>query len=589
MPYNVEQLRERVTRAEGADARNRAVLQQERIKLHAVKQVSVFNFGVSNRPLSQFLAMVDNTLPHDKAVLFKSLFRFPLYTNGIVETAFTKLWRVWDGRDVAYNVQFVSSEARDDWARYRKEELNEPEVWKTKGWNFFQTEINSVLVVDLPRVQEGDRPAPYFYWLPITDVLAHRARPDTGQMDYIVFRRPGRVIAIDDTTYRVWEGKKADRLEGAPSVEALHGLGYCPARFFWDRPLSLSDPDVKESPLSTVLEKLDWAEFFHVSKRQLDLMGAYPILSGFEPNCNYSNAENGDYCDGGFLKDRQGHYQLDNAGSLVRCPKCGQRRTVGPGSFVEIPIPKDGQPDLRNPVQILKVDHDSLDYNVREEERLRLAIIDEVVGQEEIVTNRDAYNEQQVRAGFEDATSVLRKIKAGFESAIRWVDETICRLRYADEFLSLQVDLGSEFYLATAEDLRKRYTAAKEAGASAGELDAMLDVITETEYRNNPLQIRRMRLLAELEPYRNLSVDEVLTLMGKGMASPVEARVKLRFADYIRRFERENINILQFGELMPYERKIDAIAEELARYASEELASINTQPLLTNQPETSDE
>ena len=578
MPYSVEELRKRATSKDGAQARNRALLQQQRIQLHAVKQVSVFNqLPMSNRPLSQFLAMVDNILPHDKAVVFKTLFRFPLSTNGVVDACFDKLSRVFDGRDVAYNAQFTSGEALDDWNHYRTEVLREPEVWRTKGWDFFREEINSVLIVDLPRMQSSPRPEPYFYWLPIADVIAHRAHPETGQMEYIIFRRGGKIVAIDDASYRVWvdTGKGADAMLGAPEWEAPHDLGYCPARFFWDRPLSLRDPDVKESPLSKVLEKLDWLEFFHVSKRQLDLMGAYPILSGYEQKCDFSNAENGDYCDGGFLKDRQGQYKFDNAGMLLRCPKCGNKRTVGPGSFVEIPVPnaEENQPDLRNPVQLLAVDKNSLDYNVAEEKRLRLEIISEVVGQEELVTNRDAYNEQQVRAGFENATTVLRQIKTGFENANGWVDATVCRLRYGSEFLGVRVDYGTEFYLATAEDLRKRYTQAREAGAPSAELDAMLDTITETEYRSNPLQVRRMRLLGDLEPYRLLSNDEVVGLMDKGLATPVEVRVKLRFADYIRRFERENINILQFGENLPYDRRIEAISAELARYAADEIGN----------------
>jgi hypothetical protein len=116
-------------------------------------------------------------------------------------------------------------------------------------------------------------------------------------------------------------------------------VGYCPARFFWNEPLSLSEPDVKQSPLTKQLEALDWFLFYHISKRHLDLYGAYPIYSGYEQSCDFSNGENGDYCDGGFLKDKQGFYKLDAAGLLMRCPKCGDSRINGVGSFVEIPIP----------------------------------------------------------------------------------------------------------------------------------------------------------------------------------------------------------------------------------------------------------
>ena len=552
---------------------NRAKLHQARIKFHTVKRVTTFNSPYISIPLTQFLAMVENILPHDKFVLFKALFRYPVKTNEITDVCFDKLSRIFDGRNPAFNYQFVNSAQRDDWERYRLEKLNEPDVWATKGWEFFKSEINSVLIVDVAREQTTELPEPYFYWLPIDAVITYKADPTTGVMDYIVFRRKDEIVVLDDETYRVWDDPKhTGRINGMPKVEAPHDLGYCPARFFWNEPISLEDPDVKASPLSAELESLDWFVFFHISKRQLDLMGAYPILSGYEQSCDFTNAENGDYCDGGFLRDKEGRYRLDMAGLLLRCPKCGNKRIIGAGSFVEIPVPnaEENQPDLRNPVQILKVDRDSLDYNVEEQKRLREEIITAVVGQDEIITNRDAFNEQQVRANFESVTTVLNRVKKGFESAQQWVDETICRLRYGKYFLMAQIDYGTEFYLYSPDELRDRYKAAKEAGVSESELDVMSNQILETEYRNDPMQLRRMRLLAELEPYRHLSRQEVAELYEKNLVSDVDLRIKLNFPNFVRRFERENTNILDFGIEIPYKRKIEIITDQFRQYAKEQ-------------------
>lgn len=572
MAYDYAEIRREIRENRRHQTLGRAKLHQLRIKFHVAKRVTTFNSPYDSIPLSQFLAFAENILPHDKFVLFKAIFRYPVKTNEITEVCFDKLSRIFDGRNPAYSYQFANSEEREDWERYRQDNLHEPEVWQTKGWEFFKTEINSVLVVDVPREQRGDRPEPYFYWLPIDDVITYKADPATGQMDFIVFRRGEDIVVLDDATYRVWHDKKhTGQIDGAPILETPHDLGYCPARFFWDEPLSLDEPDVKASPLSPVLESLDWFEFFHISKRQLDLMGAYPILSGYEQSCDFSNAENGDYCDGGFLRDRQGHYRLDMAGLLMRCPKCGNKRIIGAGSFVEIPVPneEEGQPDLRNPVQMLSVDRASLDYNVDEQERLRNEIITAVVGQDEIVTDRDAFNEQQVRANFESVTTILNRVKKGFEAAQQWVDATICRLRYGEYFLSARINYGTEFYLSSPEELRDKYRAAKEAGASESELDIMQDRILQTEYRNDPTQLRRMMVLAELEPYRHLSRQEVSDLFGKGLVSETDLRVKLNFPTFVRRFERENLNILDFGSEIPYTKKIDTIMAELRRYADE--------------------
>ena len=574
MGYDVAEIRKRITENRNADVLTRAKLHQMRIKFHTVKRVTTFNSPYVSIPLTQFLAFVENVLPHDKFVLFKTLFRYPIKTNEITNVCFDKLSRIFDGRNPAFNYQFVNSEQRDDWEQYRLNKLNEPAIWSTKGWEFFKSEINSVLIVDVAREQTTERPEPYFYWLPIDDVIAYEADHTTGVMDYIVFRRRDEIVVLDDESYRVWDDRKhTGQISGMPKVEAAHDLGYCPARFFWNESLSLEDPDVKASPLSPELESLDWFAFFHISKRQLDLMGAYPILSGYEQSCDFTNAENGDYCDGGFLRDKQGRYRLDMAGLLLRCPKCGNKRIIGAGSFVEIPVPNESenQPDLRNPVQMLTVDRDALEYNVNEQKRLREEIITAVVGQDEIVTDRDAFNEQQVRANFESVTTVLNRVKKGFEAAQQWTDETVCRLRYGNYFLSARVNYGTEFYLYTPDELRERYKKAKDAGMPESELDLLNDQILETEYRNDPVQLRRMRLLAELEPFRHLSRQEVAELYEKNVISPVDLRIKLNFPNFVRRFERENTNVLDFGAEIPYKRKIEIITDEFRKYANEQM------------------
>jgi hypothetical protein len=174
-----------------------------------------------------------------------------------------------------------------------------------------------------------------------------------------------------------------------------------------------------------------------------------------------------------------------------------------------------------------------------------------------------------VKAAFESQTTVLGRIKKGFEAAQQFVDSTICRLRYGKEFISADIDYGTEFFLTDENQLREQYKSAKAAGASEAELDALQNRIIETEYRNNPTQLQRMLILAELEPYRHATREEVLALYDKGVISESDLRIKLNFANYIRRFEREYLNILEFGENMPFASKIDFITNKLKDYEQE--------------------
>ena len=562
MGLSFEEAKKAITERTGGKTISRAILHQNRLRFHCQTELTPYIM----QPASDFLSFVQNVLPHDKFKLFKELFRYPVKTNEITAICFDKLSRIFDGRNPAYNYQFTDTEALDDWEEYRLQYLNEPMVWQTRGWEYFQTEINSVLVVDLPQEQRSELPIPYFYWLPIERVLAYKSDRDKGVLKYIIFRqKDDRIVVIDDERYRVFRNDY-DQL-GELLSEAPHDLGYCPARFFWNTSINLREPDVKASPLTKELDALDWYLFYAISKRHLDMYGSYPIYSGYEKACDFSNSETGDYCDGGFLKNRQGHYLFDSAGLLLRCPKCGEKRIAGVGTFVEVPVPGENQPDLRNPVQMLTVDKQSLDYNVEESERQKAEIINSVVGQAEEITQREAFNEQQIKAAFESQTTVLSRVKKGFEEAQSFVDETVCRLRYGDRFISAKVNYGTEFYIYDLSELRNRYKTAKESGASENELDSMQKQIIETEYRNNPAQLRRMLLLAEIEPYAHMTRDEVLALNGKGLISAEDLQLKLNFSNYIRRFERENMNVLEFGRDIDYDRKIGIITDKLREYA----------------------
>jgi hypothetical protein len=168
----------------------------------------------------------------------------------------------------------------------------------------------------------------------------------------------------------------------------------------------------------------------------------------------------------------------------------------------------------------------------------------------------------------------LQGIKESLEKAMEWVDKTICLLRYGDDFLSLNISLGTDFYLMSPSDLRSLYNTAKNSGASEAELDSLQRQIIETEYRDNPLELQRMLILNELEPYRHIGRQEALTLFEKNIMPETDLRIKLNFPDYIRRFERENTNVIEFGSAIPFASKIEKIREELERYAMEEKAKI---------------
>lgn len=546
----------------------KAANMQKRLRFHTETNIAVSDI---NQPTALFLDWVRNLLPKDKYNIFLQLFKFPLSTPAVVEDVYRELERVFYSRNSSSSYQFTDSELAEDWADYRKNKLNEPDIWKTVGWKKMQVSINSILVVDLPQVQMSARPEPYFYWLEIEDVVDYEMVNDT-EFKWIVFRQPNRrIAAFDDTYIRVYQLNEKNEIASLVS-EATHNLGYCPARFFWSTQLNEKNKDLKKNPISKELSNLDWYLFFSISKQHLDLYAPYPIYSAYAADCNFENNETGDYCDGGFLRNSSGEYKILNDGTVEKCPCCSEKRIAGPGSFLEVPIPNqaEGIVDMRNPVQITTIDKDSLTYNVEECVRLRNDIIVSIAGSGGTVSEKEAINETQVAANFESKTSVLNALKTNFELAQKFVEDTICRFRYGSDFISSSISWGTEFYVFTVKELYNKYEQAKTNGASESELDAITQQILEVEYRNNPLVLQRMLILKQLEPYPHKTLDEVLKLHEKKLLNENYVKLKINFSTLVERFERENINIIEFASARTFSEKIKLITDKLLDYVREE-------------------
>ena len=568
MALDLNQIKQILQKPTKRQVIQKAANMQKRLRFHTETNIAVSDI---NQPTALFLDWVRNLLPKDKYNIFLQLFKFPLSTPAVVEDVYRELERVFYSRNSSSSYQFTDSELAEDWADYRKNKLNEPDIWKTVGWKKMQVSINSILVVDLPQVQMSVRPEPYFYWLEIEDVVDYEMINDT-EFKWIVFRQPNRrIAAFDDTYIRVYQLNEKNEIASLVS-EATHNLGYCPARFFWSTQLNEKNKDLKKNPISKELSNLDWYLFFSISKQHLDLYAPYPIYSAYAADCNFENNETGDYCDGGFLRNSSGEYKILNDGTVEKCPCCSEKRIAGPGSFLEVPIPNqaEGIVDMRNPVQITTIDKDSLTYNVEECVRLRNDIIVSIAGSGGTVSEKEAINETQVAANFESKTSVLNALKTNFELAQKFVEDTICRFRYGSDFISSSISWGTEFYVFTVKELYNKYEQAKTNGASESELDAITQQILEVEYRNNRLVLQRMLILKQLEPYPHKTLDEVLKLHEKKLLNENYVKLKINFSTLVERFERENINIIEFASARTFSEKIKLITDKLLDYVREE-------------------
>lgn len=580
MLLTLEDIQKAIERPSKKSIIDRAVLLQERHRFHSDVNTGFINNGIAYASkgatcaVTAFLDWVKGILPEDKFFIFTWLFRLPNPTVDTVDDAYRELERVFDSRNASFDYRFTNRELYEDWLNYRRDKLHEPEVWHDEGWKRLRTAYNSILIVDMPIEQKSlSRPEPYFYWLGIEHVIDYQLKNRSAtDFEWLIFRQPeNRIAVFDDNAIRIFQLDDKGKIK-ALLTNATHNLGYCPARFFWSDYLTEEDKDIKKNPITKELSNLDWLLFFKISKRHLDTYASYPIYSAYEHDCDFMNNATGEYCDGGFLRNAKDEYVITPDGRVAMCPVCSHKTITGPGSFVEVPKPdqSSGTPDMRNPVGITTIDDKSLNYNVKEEERLQNNIVISIVGSGGTVSEKEAINETQVAANFESKTSVLMTLKTNFESAQTFVESTICRMRYNGGYLGCSINWGTEFYIFTAKELYNKLKIAKDSGASISELDAIRQQITEVEYKNNPIQYSRMQLLKQLEPYQDIDIAQLSNMLAKGLVDKNKFIIKLNFEDFVMRFERENMDILEFGKQLPLAKKIEVITKKFIDYGNDQ-------------------
>lgn len=542
--------------------KSRAVSHNKRLTMHT--EYSFDNHD--NVAITEFLEWVRKLLPFEKYCIFIDLFRLPMPTTDLVSSIYNELERVFDAQNPSQTYRFIDSDYNIDWDAYKKSREYSKTTWRHFALSTLKSDINAIIVVDTAYEQSSQYPEPYYYSVSPDKIYSYDLNADNEITSLVYKESDSKFIAIDDKAYTVIMVNKGQII--SEDVRP-HDLGYAPARFFWDENLTSENKYAKRAPISYQLSNLDWLAFFYISKRHLDLYAPYPIYAVYPADCDYLNSSNGEYCDSGFLKDRDHKYMFGGQNRVVKCPVCSTKRLSGVGSIIEKPIPEAGEPELKSPVEITTVDVNSLNYNVNEVERLKKHIFQASVGVGGDVQDKESINELQVTANFESKVSVINTLKAPFERIQEFIESTACKLRYGDRFLGCSVSLGTKFFAHSLTELYSKYKEGKDLGLSTTELDEIANQILDAEYKDAGPKISRIKLLKELEPHRHYTLKELMDLADKKLIDAKSLILKINFITFVERFERENTNILSFGSNMDHSSKINLIQKTLLSYGNE--------------------
>lgn len=562
--------------------------QESRLRMHCEP---VTERHLCSDALGVWLQWVKSFLPPNKYERFEQLLQFPLETTGITETIFDELTKLFDAPDKALQFKFTVPDFEQDFSQYLEEELNDENFWKEQGLEALKTKICSFVVIDLPRTQTTPRPQPYYYLVGTRHVWDALVKESDGSLEYLIYEQEdGSMVVLDELAYRTfWKPEGQDWVLKFP--EAVHsiystqtgtegqvvygdlidGLGYVPACAFWEHAIAHSARLNKRGPLTKVLGKFDWLLFWIISQKYFNLYGAWPIMVRYKEECDYRDKD-GNTCNEGYI-----NYSFpDGVGGITyaqkECPVCAKKGSIGPGSdwTVDAPRNKDEVDLMQNAVKVVEISNDKLEYGVSETERLEREIMIKTVGRMLSEATKEAINEQQVRSQYEAQRSIMNRIREQIESTRQFALQTVARLRYGRYFISASVFMGKEYFLNTPEDIAATYKTAKDSGLPRFEIARIRESYSRTALKSNEVEYQRANILAQLEPYVDCGVQELQTLGIKDI-DPDGFILKLNFPNFIARFERENINVVEFGSAIAFDKKISIIKQKLLDYVKESI------------------
>ena len=490
-------------------------------------------------------------------------------TVDVTDTAYDELAKVFQAQNRVEDFFFQDATLKQDWLGYRIQ-IGEIDWWRKQGWDTLQSHVNAVIAVDLPAVQETERPEPEFFVIP-TENIWHISNDSTGKCLWLIYyvdvfvdeETVREIYVYDDLFYRKYIQKSDGDIE--LMWEVPHDLGYTPARQFWANPLGDSLVQ-KQGPISASLGNLDWLLYSQISKRHLDLYAGFPIISMYEQECTYET-EDGFKCDGGFVR----YERTDPRTGKERiysevCPKCGGKQTVGPGTLLTVPAPADTEDADNIPgVVITAGDVRSLQQMQDEIDRQIKNFLETTIGFGGESTNEQAKNQKQIQSNFETRESILQELSNNFSIIQKWTLDTIGKLRYGpDEYVGSVLNYGTKFFLVSVDDMLETYRRSVTQGMPSSDLMQQRDAIYAKKFSNDPVQQVRIQMMVQLEPLERYTVEQLIR-MGPFL-DVHDLAFKLYFDDLLQEFERENGKIQRYLPDLDMNIRVETIKKKMDEY-----------------------
>lgn len=551
---------------------------EERVKLHT-KAVDTRE-KASTYAFDQFLRWVKDRikLPDDKYQAFEGMCIFPLPTTSLCSSIFDEYEKIFTAQDAFRDYSLLDDTFKVEFQEYIDKKAKVKQYFERNGLKDLRKQFNCAYVVDMPSMQTTPRPEPYFYKVPISsiiDVNYIKRVDNVYEVSYFIFKKGDTYTAIDENSYKVFRKGKEDS-DYVFLFESFHNLGYAPVCFLSINHLYDEEdgsPVALKNPLSDAAGDLDWLLFYKVAERMYETYGPFPIFTVPQTKCDYTDAD-GQSCSSGMIP-----YKTQREGlSCYPCPSCSKNSLAGPGTVFGRPTPRTREDaPLAAAVEITPPNIESLDYITKKIDYLEWNIYENAVGASDEEASKEAINEKQVEKSVQGKRNVLREVKKNFEHAEKFIIDTMGKLIYGDYYEDCTINLGEQFLLYTAVEVIDQFTSYKKAGVPNHMINQKKNLLIQTEHRNNPYQRQRSELLELLEPWPDLSLNECI-IYQLNLLYPEKFGLKLDFAKFVSKFELINGDIVQWGNLLSVDEKINRLTLILTQNAKAEFSGAKELP-----------
>jgi hypothetical protein len=455
------------------------------------------------------------------------------------------------------------------------------------------TEFNGFILIDKPAliiedgityeivngykyISDGD-PKPYIIFKALSDVYDYKI---TGnKVEYVIFKRKlttgkEQLRYLDDVRDLLINNINGQWVIDQESIIKLeYGIPVCIVST--KNKTNLND-EVKTSYIEQTLQLADTYLTLYAEHVMTSVRHAHPILYILGQTCDYVDSE-GRECDGGTLG-------MNTNGKEIKCPRCNGTGKKGPrdsGDVYLLPnVDADGKPYsvasvgglIESPVSTITDQRTELDW-------LEKKIYLSALGQKDF-SELNLKTATEVIVGYKGEENIINIIIKNIEYVETFITNMMGKMYLGEGYKSCYIHIGRRLNLRDENVINNEIKSAKDIGASISYINQLYREMIVSKYQNSPEALERALLLFEIEPFPELTTEEVLktSYINNGLKW-----LKINFNEAIKRFEIENGSILFFEK--ENEKRIRSIKNILLSYQQDSEAPGNDESV---NPQTGD-